>query len=52
MTPEQSSALAEQFGKMRVHLATGDVYFQECIETSEAFLENRAARHDFGESLH
>ena len=48
---EEASALAERFGQMRVHLASGDVALRVCIEVSQAFLENRAPQEDFHETL-
>jgi hypothetical protein len=52
VTREEASALAEQLGQMRWHLAIGDGILQECIEQDQAFLEKRKAREDFEETLH
>jgi hypothetical protein len=48
---EQASALAERFGQMRLHLANGSTLLEMCIETSDAFLQNRKARESFGNNL-
>jgi len=47
ITAEQAGALAEKFGQMRVHLATGDTLLRIDIENSAAFLENRQPNKDF-----
>jgi hypothetical protein len=51
VTAEQASALAERFGQMRVHQANGAVLLKECIERSQAFLQNREPQGDFTEQL-
>lgn len=51
ITVEQADALAEKFGQMRLHLLAGDLVFQECIEHSQAFLENRKSKENFSGSL-
>jgi hypothetical protein len=51
ITPGQASALAEKFGQMRLHLATGDTLLEMDIEQSEAFLQNRKALDNFSETL-
>jgi hypothetical protein len=52
VTAEQASALAERFGQMRIHQADDEVLLKECIELSQAFLENRIPKGDFSERLH
>lgn len=52
VTKEQASALAEQLGQMRWHLALGDALIEGCIEQNQSFLENRKTREDFEENLH
>jgi hypothetical protein len=52
VTKEQASALAEQFGQMRWHLAVGDGLIEDCIEQDQAFLQNRKAREDFNFDMH
>jgi hypothetical protein len=52
ITAEQASALAEKFGQMRIHLAAGSSLLEMCIDTSEAFLENRKPHESYGNTLH
>jgi hypothetical protein len=47
ITRAQASAVAEKLGAMRLHLSVGSGLLQEDIELSQAFLENREARHNF-----
>ena len=51
ITAEQAGALAEKFGQMRLHLATGDTLLRIDIENSAAFLENRQPNKDFSFNL-
>jgi hypothetical protein len=51
ITAEQAGALAEKFGQMRMHLATGDTLLRIDIEHSAAFLENRQPNKDFSVNL-
>jgi uncharacterized membrane protein YccC len=51
ITREQASALAEKLGAMQMHLSVGSGLLQEDIELSQAFLENREPKHEFGEPL-
>jgi hypothetical protein len=51
LTVEQAGALAEKLGQMRVHLLGGDLLLRQCIEKSQAFLENRKPSENFTESL-
>jgi hypothetical protein len=44
--------LAEKLGAMQMHLSVGSGLLEEDIEQSQAFLENRQAKHIFGEPLH
>jgi hypothetical protein len=47
ITREQADILAERFGRMRLHLLTGDLLLKESIEVSEAFLQNRPFQSNF-----
>jgi hypothetical protein len=51
ITGAQASELAEKFGQMRMHLATGDTLLEMDIEQGEAFLQNRKPRDNFSETL-
>jgi len=51
ITAAEASELAQKFGEMRLHLASGDTLLQMSIEQCEAFLENRKARETFQETL-
>ena len=41
ITAEQAGELAEKFNQMRSHLLNGDLLMRRCIDTDQAFLENR-----------
>jgi hypothetical protein len=49
--PDQAGAIAEKLGQMRLHLAAGETYLDECIELSDAYLNNRAPKQEFGTRL-
>jgi hypothetical protein len=51
ITGAQASDLAEKFGQMRMHLATGGTLLEMDIEQSAAFLENRQPNKDFSVNL-
>jgi hypothetical protein len=51
ITVDQASAMAEQLGQMRLHMAIGDTNLHVAIEQCEAFLEHRKARDDFETNL-
>jgi hypothetical protein len=51
LTAEQAGALAEKFNQMRSHLLSGSLLFRRCIDTDQAFLENRAPTKSITESL-
>jgi hypothetical protein len=51
ITGAQASALAEKFGQMRLHLASGDNLLRVDIENSAAFLENRQPNKEFSINL-
>jgi uncharacterized glyoxalase superfamily protein PhnB len=52
ITTEQAGAVAEKLTHAQMHLLIGDLLLQECIENSQAYLENRKSRTNFTESLH
>jgi uncharacterized glyoxalase superfamily protein PhnB len=52
ITAEQAGAVAEKLTHAQMHLLIGDLLLQECIENSQAYLENRKPRTNFTESLH
>lgn len=49
ITGEQASEMAGKLGEMKLHLMTGDLLLQECIEANAAFLEGREPRENFAE---
>jgi len=51
ITAAEAGELAEKFGQMRMHLATGGTLLEMDIEQSEAFLQNRKPRDNFSETL-
>jgi hypothetical protein len=51
ITAEQAGALAEKFNQMRSHLLNGDLLLRRCIDTDQAFLENRAPTSSISDSL-
>jgi hypothetical protein len=51
ITAEQAGTLAEKLGQMRVHLLGGDILLRQCVEKSQAFLENREPRGNITGSL-
>ena len=52
ITVEQAGAVSEKLSHAQMHLLIGDLLLQECIEHSQAYLENRKPRDSFTESLH
>jgi hypothetical protein len=51
ITAEQAGAVAEKLTHAQMHLLIGDLLLQECIENSQAYLENRKARTTFTGSV-
>ena len=49
-TADQASQMAENLGKLRMHVIRADLLLQESLERNSAFLENRKPRETFEES--
>ena len=49
ITREQAGEMAGKLGEMKLHLVSGDLLEQQCIEANQAFLQNRKPRENFEE---